>query len=105
MLLEFLDALLEKRKAKFKTFFVKFLNNGGGLLTAGQNKLALYFMEKVPLDLCYASIKEMSARSPAPYYVLFLINWLKRFKGQPNSHLLRQCIVRNVNLVLLRPDL
>jgi hypothetical protein len=84
---------------------VKFLNNTGGLLAIGQNKLARFFMEKMPLELCYASLKEMSSKSPALYYVMFLIHWLKKFKGQPNSNLLRQCIVRNVNIVLLRSDL
>lgn len=104
-LLEFLDALLLKRKAKFKSFFVRFLTGSCGLMAIANNKLAIYFMDRLPLELCYASLKELSAKSPAPYYVMFLIHWLKKFKNQPNSMLLRQCIVRNVNLILLRNDL
>lgn len=84
---------------------MKLLNNGGGLLTCGQNKLIKYFMEKLPLELCYASIKEVSSKSPAPYYVMFLIHWLKKFKGHPNYSFLRKSIVRNLNIVLLRSDL
>jgi hypothetical protein len=81
------------------------LNNTGGLLAVGQNKLLKYFMDKMSLELSYAALKEMSSKSPALYYMLFLIHWLKKFKGMPNFSLLRSCIIRNVNIVLLRPDL
>lgn len=72
--------MLEKKKAKFKTFFVKSLNNTEELLGVGSKKLLKYFMEKMPLELCYASIKEISSKSPALYYMLFIIHWLRVFK-------------------------
>lgn len=105
ILIDYLNLMKEKKKAKFKTFFVKCLINTGGLLEVGEKKLLKYFLDNMPLELCYAALKEMSSKSPATYYMLFVIHWLRVFKGKPNYSFLRACIVRNLNLILIRSDL
>lgn len=55
--------------------------------------------------MCFFSIKEMVCRSPATYCLLFIIDWLTKFRKDQLGGPLRYALVKNLNIVLLRQDL
>lgn len=55
--------------------------------------------------MCFFSIKEMMARPPATYCMLFVIDWLTKFRNDQLGTPLRYALIKNLNIVLVRQDL